>query len=315
MSPSSLPQGPVVVAILTYKRPLTLEPAVQAVAEQAAELDVPIDILIVDNDPERSAEDAVAAMVTPVPVHYLSEPTPGIAAARNAALKAAADYRLLVFFDDDQSPEPNWLRYLLEHWERVQCAAVAGPVLSVLPDKIPDPFVVASGIFETARFPTGTKKSGAGAGSLLLDMNFLRDHKLQFDPRLGLRGGEDTLLTHEIVAAGGIIEWCDEAVATEPVAPERMTHSWMRRRAFRSGASWARSVIATTPGRRGRFVARVAIAARSVLRILMSVALIAYGLIRRDNRKVARQTKDIYSLAGALSALVGAQEVEDYSRG
>lgn len=314
MSASSLPQVPVTVAILTFKREHLLQPMVEAVAHQCVELAADVSIVVVDNDPARSAEPIIQPLTEKYPLRYVSEPVPGIAVARNAALRAAGDSRLLVFIDDDELPESHWLRHLLTHWESARCEVVVGPQDFVLPDPVPDTWVVASGLFDNIRHPTGSRRQGASSANLLLDLDFLREHKLSFDARLGLAGGEDTLLAHQILAAGGRIEWCNEAIVTEAVPPERITRTWMRRRVFRSGASWARAVIATAPGRRGRLTARVTIALRSVVRILISSVLMGYGLVRRDEKRVATQARTIYSLAGALSSLVGARQVEDYSR-
>ncbi|WP_454301209.1 glycosyltransferase family 2 protein [Salana multivorans] len=314
MTTVPLPAVPVTVAILTYQRPAMLRTALEAVSEQASALSCPIELLVVDNDPRATAEDVVVSLEADVPVRYVCEPTPGIAAARNAALVAARDSRLLVFVDDDEVPEPEWLARLLGHWEQTRCAAVAGPVLSRLPDPVPDPWVVASGIFDRARFPTGSRRPGAGAGNLLLDLQFVRRHQLAFDARLGLQGGEDTLLTHEIVARGGFIEWCDEAVATELVPPERVTRSWMRRRAFRSGSSWARATIAVAPGRGQRLRARVTVAGRSIALLLLNAAGAAVAVLRRDRDQSARRMRAVYAQAGAGSGLTGRQ-VSDYRRG
>lgn len=314
MSAPSIPHVPITVAILTFKREHLLQPMVEAVAHQCVDLQADISIVVVDNDPARSAEPIIEPLTEKYPIRYVSEPTPGIAAARNAALKAASTSRVLVFIDDDELPEPGWLAHLLGHWDSARCEVVVGPQDFILPDPVPDTWVVASGLFDNMRHPTGSKRQGASSANLLLDMDFLREHTISFDPRLGLAGGEDTLLAHQILAAGGRIEWCNEAIVTEPVPPERITREWMRRRVFRSGASWARAVLATAPGRRGRLTARVTIAFRSVLRILVSSVALGFGLVRRDERRVATQARTIFSLAGALSALVGARQIEDYSR-
>lgn len=314
MSTTSLPQVPITVAILTFRREHMLQSMVEAVARQCMELAADIGIVVVDNDPARSAEPIIQPLTEKYPLRYVSEPTPGIAVARNAALHAASESRILVFIDDDELPEPGWLRHLLTHWESARCEVVVGPQDFILPDPVPDTWVVASGLFDDIRHPTGSLRQGASSANLLLDLDFLREHHLTFDSRLGLAGGEDTLLAHQILAAGGRIEWCNEAIVTEPVPPERLTRKWMRQRVYRSGASWARAVIGTAPGRYGRWKARITIALRSLVRIVMSGVLIGYGLVRRDERRVAGNARTVYSLAGALSALVGARQIEDYSR-
>lgn len=314
MRESSIPDVPVTVAILTFRRQHLLPPLLEEVARQREGLPARVDIVVVDNDPERSAEPTVKALTTKFPIRYVSEPTPGIAAARDTAVRSARNSRLLVFIDDDEMPLPGWLGHLLRHWGKSRSAAVAGPVEYILPTPIPDPRVIASGVFDRVRRPTGSRQEGASSANLLLDLNFLKEQRLSFDRSLGLRGGEDTMLTHQITAAGGIIEWCDEAAVSEAVSPDRVTRRWLRRRSFRSGASWGRAKIVTAPGRRAQLGRRMAIVAKSSTRIAMGIAAIAYGLIFRDATTVARQARTVYSHAGALSSVVGAPQVEDYSR-
>lgn len=313
MAEVSTPPEQITIAILTYKRPQMLQGALRAVAEQAVMVQTSIEILVVDNDPQRSALDTVTSTMSKVPIRYLSEQTPGIAAARNAALSATVDSRLLIFFDDDEIPCDEWLANLLSHWEVSQCAAVAGPVLSRLPEEIPNTWVVASGVFDRVRYATGTRKSGAGAGNLLLDMDFLRRHDLRFDQKLGLQGGEDTLLTHQIVAKGGVIEWCDEAVAVESVPPDRITHAWMRRRLFRSGASWSKAELRTAGPLRGRIATGVVITLRSGVKAAVSSIVAGVGFLQRNQERSARNLRDVYANLGAIAGLMGGH-VSDYSR-
>lgn len=308
-----LPEVPATVSILTYKRPETLRHALEAVAVQISTVATPIEILVVDNDPSATAQAIVDSIDTAVPLRYVSEPKPGIAAARNAALSASRDSRLLIFFDDDETPSPDWLNSILAHWQMARCAAVAGPVLSILPESIPNSWVVASGIFERQRFPSGTPRPGAGAGNLLLDLEFVRLHGLQFDTSLGLQGGEDTMLTHEIVARGGIIEWCDEAVAFEPVDPDRITHSWMRRRSIRAGTSWSRARLRVANSRRQTITTYATVAVRSSVQIARGLVMAGTGLLLGREAQSARGLRSAYSHMGAIAGLFGGQ-VSDYSR-
>lgn len=314
MRESSIPPVPVTVAILTYRRQHLLPALLEEVSRQCEELPYPANIVVVDNDPDQSAESVVQRLADRFPIHYINEPTPGIAAARDTAVRSARASRILVFIDDDEMPLPGWLGHLLSHWERSSSAAVAGPVEYVLPTPVPDPWVVASGVFDRVQRPTGSRREGASSANLLLDLDFLREHNLSFDRRLGLRGGEDTMLTHQITAVGGSIEWCDEAVVREAVTPDRVTRPWLRRRSFRSGASWGRAEITSAPGHLAQLRKRATIAVKSTIRIGICSMALAYNLVRRDKPQAARQSRTLYSHVGALSSVIGAPEVEDYSR-
>ena len=78
--------------MLTYHRPDDLRAALPLLLEQVSEAGddrVHADLLVVDNDPEGSAEPIVAGHRHPR-LRYVVEPRPGIAAARNRALDEVA---------------------------------------------------------------------------------------------------------------------------------------------------------------------------------------------------------------------------------
>lgn len=305
---------PITVAIPTFQREHSLPMLLEEVARQAAELQNPVDLVVIDNDPARSAESVVRPFVERHGYRYVTESTPGIAAVRDTAVLSAGDSRLLVFIDDDEMPLPRWLQNIVGYWESSQCAAVAGPQDFILPEDIPDPWVVASGVFEGVHHQTGTKRRGASSANLLLDLDFLRENDLRFERELGLRGGEDTMLTHKITAAGGVIEWCDEAVVVERVPPERISRAWLRRRSFRSGASWGRAELAASTGWSSQLTTRAIIALRGAALIGISGLAAVHGAVHKDQRVTAKNLRTIYSLAGSMSSVVGARQIEDYSR-
>ena len=95
--------GPrVAVCLATFRRPAELDRILPVLVEQRAALSPPASIIVVDNDPDAGARDQVAAAITRFKgadgadgpgagggISYVHEPTPGIAAARNAAIDAA----------------------------------------------------------------------------------------------------------------------------------------------------------------------------------------------------------------------------------
>lgn len=233
----------VVVAAATYRRPEALAALLPALQEQVRAASAvlgptcALELLVVDNDPAASARAAVeaAARGAEVPLRYAHEPRPGIGHARNRLLSEAAGADVLVLLDDDELPRPGWLTGLLTTAARHGAAAVAGPVHPVFPAG-EDPWIAAGGAARREERPglaTGTVLRRAATNNLLLDLRFLARHGLRFDPALGLTGGEDSLLTGRITAAGGRIVWCAEAGVEETVTPQRNTRAFhlARRRA------------------------------------------------------------------------------------
>lgn len=302
----------VVIAVLTYKRPLDLPQALAGLVAQAATVNPPADILLVDNDPDAGAADEGRRWADRG-VRYVHEPRPGIAAARNRALRESDGYDVLVFIDDDERPTPHWLADLVATYRTDRPAGVVGPVVSEFARE-PDSWVAAGRFFDRRRLPTGTVVDVAATNNLLLDLGTLRKHGIEFDERFGLSGGSDTLFTRQLTRAGGRLVWCDEAVVVDVVPDARLTRAWVLRRAYRSGNGWSRTslVLAATEAQRLR--ARAELSARGALRVGGGVARYAAGVVRRSQGLRARGVRTMARGAGLVSGAWGSTYSE-YRRG
>lgn len=244
------------VAVCTYKRPervVALVPQLLAQLQELAEVDARV--VIVDNDAAGSARERLAGsgrISQDGRVHVVVEPTPGLSAARNRALSEAAERDLLVFIDDDELPADGWLASLVATYRNTDAVGVTGPVESVF-EQQPDPWVSSAPVFRRARRPTGTPVRSAATNNLLLDMAVIRRLGLEFDPRFAFTGGEDTFFTRSLTACAGALVWCDAAVVSESVPPERATREWVLTRARRNAETWAWVRLLDTSGwRRAR---------------------------------------------------------------
>lgn len=300
-----MPEPELTVAILTFRRPSQLSANLDAVAARVQDAAGMArgSILVVDNDPERSAE-AVVTGSRSVPIRYVCEPTPGIPAARNRALDEAAESRLLAFIDDDEIPEDGWLVHLLDTWRTTGADAVMGRVISQLPDEV-DPWVVAGGFFSRPSRPTGTRLEAAATGNLLLDLDTVRRLGLRFDESLGLAGGEDSVFTTQLTRGGGVIVWCQESVTLDPVTPERATRAWARHRAFSHGNVLERTRLRLAGSRRRRLFERTSGVAGGAARIVVGALRVVWGTIARDLRHRVRGERGILRGAGVLSGALG----------
>ena len=106
------------ICIITYLRPNSLKRLLAAISvlefRQVSPPD--IEVVIVDNDPEQSAQPTFSAVYSEFPhrISYSVEPQRGIPFARNrSVLSASADSDFFVFIDDDEVPAPLWLDTLL----------------------------------------------------------------------------------------------------------------------------------------------------------------------------------------------------------
>jgi succinoglycan biosynthesis protein ExoM len=299
-----------VVAILTYRRPERLSALLASLPPRLSEVDLPTSVLVIDNDPDQSARTTTRASHG-LDLRYVAEPRPGIAAARARALDEASSFRLLAFLDDDELPTPGWLSALVRTWTDTGATAVMGRVVTVFPADT-DPWVLASGLFRRPRRPTGTVLEAAAAGNLLLDLNEVRRLGVQFDARLGLSGGEDTLFSRHLHRAGGTIVWCDESVAEDHVEPTRLTKPWALRRARGHGQAHVRTHLrlaspATRPAIRGLGLVG------GSLRVLAGAARQLLGRATGSLHHEARGSRMTARGLGMISASLG-RTLLDYER-
>jgi hypothetical protein len=294
--------------MLTYRRSDDLAAALPLVLDQAGQLDGPVEVLIVDNDPDGSARSQVEAFAG---VRYEHEPKPGIAAARNRALDAAST-DLLVFIDDDERPVPGWLRALVSTYLDGRPAGVVGPVVSEFAAP-PDPWIVAGGFFVRRRPATGTEVTVAATNNLLLDLAQVRRRGLRFDGRFGVTGGSDTLFTRQLTASGGCLVWCAEAGVVDVVPVERLTRRWVLRRAFRSGnsASLVELELAGAPPDRTR--ARIRQLGRGAARLGGGAVRLAAGTLTRRTAVRAAGARNLARGAGLVAGAFGRAYAE-YAR-
>lgn len=275
---------PVRIAVCSYRRPRELArllPQLLAQAEQAQETgDFAVDIAVVDNDPERSAEPVVRELDDPR-VGYLHEPERGISAARNRALDSAAGHRLLAFIDDDEEPREGWLTHLLALWDEQRPAAVAGHVVPEYETE-PEPFLTEGGFFVRGTWPTGTRRHAAACNNLLLDLDRVRATGVRFDPGFGLTGGEDTMFTSRLNAAGETLLWSADAVVTDHVPQGRLSRSWVLARAASHGRAGTRVAVALADGTPARAKVRAEKLARGSALMALGGAQWALGRARGD---------------------------------
>lgn len=270
------PLHSVVVALLTYRRNRHLTDLLAELCQQAADVSIPAQVLVVDNNPDGSAQPLVNGLNLGG-LNYVHEPEPGIVAGRNTAIAWSHDQDAIAFLDDDETPSDQWLANLLRTANTYRAVGVTGPVVRDYPWE-PSQYVHGMRRWDRVRHPTGSDVSAASTANLLLDLRFLRAVGLTFDPAFGLSGGSDTLLTRQLIRSGGRLVWCDEAVAYDHVIEERLTPGWIARRGRRVGNTHARVALALDPGPR----TRVGLFGRGVALQLWGASMSLMAAIRDD---------------------------------
>lgn len=296
----------VVVAIPTFRRAAQLEAVLRGVGDQIAaaeasgQSEVSYSILVVDNDPARSGEEIAQAHG----VTYVNEPQPGIAAVRNRSLRECHRDDAVIFIDDDETPEPGWLLELTRPWLEHGPAAVAGRVITDIPQDA-DPWVRASGAFVRPTRTNGQRIAEAATNNLLVDLACVRALAVEFDERFGLSGGSDSMFTLSLTRRGGEIIWANDAVVIEQEDPERFTRDWVLRRTFRFGNTSARVRIALAPSRMAEVGERAAAMVRGGARVVGGGLHVARGAVTRSLPHRAQGQRTMARGYGMFAGAVG----------
>jgi succinoglycan biosynthesis protein ExoM len=226
------------VCVCTFRRQQLLAGLLDALALQTAP-DFSFDIVVVDNDDQRSAEPIVAAFRqrTGIAVIYDCESERNISRARNRAIRNATG-NLIAFIDDDETPDSHWLLHLHRTFVGADVDGVLGPVLPEFPASAPA-WLKKAKVFSRRRLATGARigEGDGRTGNVLLKRKLFSEEGCWFDPAFGRTGGEDSDFFNRQFARGGFFVWCDEAAVTETVPPERWKVSFHVKRLLRAGTT------------------------------------------------------------------------------
>jgi succinoglycan biosynthesis protein ExoM len=226
------------VCIATYKRPQLLRKLLLSLFAQKTGGEFSFNIIVADNDAQRSAEPVVRALnAGGRNIIYAVEPEQNISLARNKSLSfATGDY--IATIDDDETADACWLLHLYRAIRSHDADVVHGPVISQFPPKTPR-YIKAG--FVRPNPPTGsTKNHILNTGNTLFRMALIEDMPGPFDPRFGRTGGEDTAFFFNLKRRGCRMTWCREALVFEHVPSTRANLAWLLKRRFRNGNLYPR---------------------------------------------------------------------------
>jgi glycosyltransferase involved in cell wall biosynthesis len=284
----------VTVCITTFRRPEGLRALLRSIDtirfDRVAEPQ--ISIVVVDNDAEAPLGGPRQQLDLPCrfPLTYVVEPKRGLSAARNCALDSVpAHGEFIVFVDDDERVEPQWLDALLATQRATGADVVQGAVLAAF-ERPPPTGLRDLGLHDVGPFVEGETLDFGATGNVLISKRALERSGARFDMHYNLSGGEDVDFFAKLSAAGCRIAGSARAIAHETVPMERTTPAWIRARAFRKGNTlghlarrdrdWASKVQRVVKGgaRFGLGVAQLPLGFWSAETRLKSISNRAWGL-------------------------------------
>ena len=227
--PIDISEGSVTIAVCTFRRAALFD-CLNSFHRLLGIHKFNLSVLVIDNDETDQLRDEVNnfSQDFPLPIKYIHAPSKNISIARNAALNAAETHWLL-FIDDDEVADPNWVDRIMA--ARQDAHAIIGTCETVYTGDYPD-------WLQACDFHSNRPKKdvrNAYTSNALIDLNFVKKNGFQFRLDLGRTGGEDTVFFRQLHDAGGIMRACPEAIVKEPLVPGRATMDWVIRRKFRAG--------------------------------------------------------------------------------
>lgn len=193
----------VAVVVCSRDRPEMLEEALNAIL---AVTPTEVEVLVVDSGSRTAATRMVARRAG---VDCLRSDLPGLSIARNLGWRSS-DRAVVVYTDDDCRPTEGWIDLLLGPFSDPSVGAVTGRMLAQEHRAAPPPYHRA---VRYDRIPDGLD---AGHGALMAFRRDTLERLGGFDDVLGagraLAGAEDLDMFCRVIADGGVVMHCAEAV-------------------------------------------------------------------------------------------------------
>jgi succinoglycan biosynthesis protein ExoM len=224
----------VTISIATYDRVELLERTLASCLGQRNSLGLTYEILVTDNHLSGNAQPLVEriAASSAVPIRYQRELARNMSVLRNAGIKMALG-AYVVFIDDDEYAEPDWLDNLMGAIRRTGADIAVGPRLAVFQAGHPPAFDREGRFFErNYDLPPdalialvgddGRPVYGLGTGNSMFRADTCFRDAEPFSLAFGDANGEDIEFFMRQYREGRTIVWAADARVTE-VVPEHRT--------------------------------------------------------------------------------------------
>ena len=241
----------IVLCICTFRRPDGLKKLLDALP--TLESSSGLQVVVADNDIGKQGMDVCHALPADYPftVHSLNETQAGISAARNAATTEALKYDpdFIVFLDDDEWPEPQWLSELLRVQQQCAADVVGGPTRPEFPENTPADLLDNPYYGADMNLPDGTQCELQAGGNFLVKADVLKPlAPMFFRPEFAHSGGEDLAFFMQLAQQSRTMFWAANAIVHEPVPESRLQASWLKHRVVTIHNSRVRVTQLLQPG-------------------------------------------------------------------
>lgn len=232
------------ICIASYKRPEGLKKLLKSIVQLKIRDDVEIEIIITDNDVDQTAKPVYHWFIDKydIIIKYYLEKQKNISLARNLLLsKANGEY--ILFIDDDETADPEWLAQLLLSIEKYEADAVFGQVQFYFDPKTPKWIQDCYLFHPDDDMITGENATLYKTGNVIIRASALKPMDTLFDPDYGTTGGDDMLFFCKLNQKGTKFINCAEACTKEYVPSHRSNVKWLLRRAMAGGNNHTRVLL------------------------------------------------------------------------
>ncbi len=256
--------------INTYRRPSLLRKLLDSLYSQNLNPDISLEIIVVDNDIEKQAENVVKEFqqTSTINIKYFVQPIKNISLTRNKAVKEATGEYIL-FIDDDGYADANWISEMVKCITEYKADAVFGAVISYFDEGTPE-WIEKNFFFDRLIQKTGEPSKFTRTGNCIIKSKLIKDIEGPFDPQFGLSGGEDGNLFGRLSSSGAKFIFCAEGIVYDYVPKERANFIWIAKRTFAIGITSTKMEIFLS---KNRIVTRILLLFKAVTFSLISIFL------------------------------------------
>src|SRR5690606_11234876 len=232
----------VVVGVCTRRRPILLARCLESLSGLPTSTEFDLDIVVIENDdiPQNKTAVLAARDRSPHPLYYHHESRLGIPFARNRfieeALLLSADW--LVFIDDDEIANPDWLDQLYHVAHQLAADVVQGKTDDHEPAE--ERWICLLNKNEKQhRRPDKSAMKTAATNNVIFSSRLVASGEpgLRFDTRLRFSGGSDSDFFNRAYLKGAKFYYAALAVVHEVVPLERCTLAYLFERNARTRAT------------------------------------------------------------------------------
>jgi len=233
------------VCIATFKRPVLLKKLIQSLFDQKKIDDIILEIIIVDNDIEKSAKKIVSEFsdTSLVTISYYEQPIQNISLTRNMTIDKSSGHYIAII-DDDETADNYWIRNLIDTVVRFNADVVFGYVIPVFPHDTPA-WMQQREIYFMTMGKTGDSPSNYYTTNCIVKASNVKKFNLRFDPEYGLSGGSDGVFFNLLYEYKFKFVVCREAITYETVPAHRNELKFLCNRFITKGSNYGRTVIAS----------------------------------------------------------------------